>query len=77
MEVGKVSMFLWHSGVGKSTLVNAMGPAFAFENKTISDASKQDNIPQLLLKCDLSFGSIIDTPGIKGFGMVDMEPKLN
>jgi ribosome biogenesis GTPase len=37
----KVSMFSGHSGVGKSTLVNALEPALHLKTKTISEASKQ------------------------------------
>ena len=73
--VGKVTMFSGHSGVGKSTLVNAMEPNLQLKTKTISEASKQGQHTTTFAEMyDLSFGaSIIDTPGIKGFGIVDME----
>jgi len=73
--VGKVTMFSGHSGVGKSTLVNAMEPDLQLKTKTISEASKQGQHTTTFAEMyDLSFGaSIIDTPGIKGFGIVDME----
>ena len=40
MMIGKVSMFSGHSGVGKSTLVNAMEPTLHLKTKTISEAKQ-------------------------------------
>lgn len=75
MMVGKVSMFSGHSGVGKSTLVNAMEPSLHLKTKVISEQSKQGQHTTTFAEMyDLSFNAkIIDTPGIKGFGIVDME----
>ena len=75
MMVGKVSMFSGHSGVGKSTLVNAMEPALHLKTKNISEQSRQGQHTTTFAEMyDLSFDAkIIDTPGIKGFGIVDME----
>jgi ribosome biogenesis GTPase len=75
MMIGKVSMFSGHSGVGKSTLVNALEPTLNLKTKIISEASKQGQHTTTFAEMyDLSFGArIIDTPGIKGFGIVDME----
>jgi ribosome biogenesis GTPase len=75
MMTGKVSMFSGHSGVGKSTLVNALEPTLNLKTKTISEASKQGQHTTTFAEMyDLSFDArIIDTPGIKGFGIVDME----
>ena len=76
MMIGKVSMFSWHSGVGKSTLVNALEPNLSLKTKNISEQSKQGQHTTTFAEMyELSFDAkIIDTPGIKGFGIVDMEP---
>ena len=76
MMIGKVSMFSGHSGVGKSTLVNALEPTLNLKTKHISEQSKQGQHTTTFAEMyDLTFDAkIIDTPGIKGFGIVDMEP---
>lgn len=75
MMKGKTSMFSGHSGVGKSTLVNALEPSLTLKTKEISEQHKQGQHTTTFAEMyDLSFGArIIDTPGIRGFGIVDME----
>jgi len=75
LMIGKVSMFSGHSGVGKSTLVNALEPNLQLKTKVISEQSMQGQHTTTFAEMyDLSFDArIIDTPGIKGFGIVDME----
>lgn len=75
MMIGKVSMFSGHSGVGKSTLVNAIEPQLNLKTKQISEQSMQGQHTTTFAEMfDLSFDArIIDTPGIKGFGIVDMD----
>ncbi|TCK67458.1 ribosome biogenesis GTPase [Winogradskyella wandonensis] len=72
---GKTSMFAGHSGVGKSTLVNAIEPTLDLKTKEISNQHMQGQHTTTFAEMfDLSFDAkIIDTPGIKGFGVVDME----
>jgi len=72
---GKVSVFSGHSGVGKSTLINALEPQMNLKTKEISEQHLQGQHTTTFAEMfDLSFeAKIIDTPGIKGFGMVDMD----
>ena len=72
---GKTSIFSGHSGVGKSTLVNSIEPSLDLKTKAISDQHMQGQHTTTFAEMfDLSFDArIIDTPGIKGFGVVDIE----
>lgn len=73
--IGKTTLFSGNSGVGKSTLLNALHPEAAARTAEISSAhdtgmhtttfSEMFALPE--------GGYIIDTPGIKGFGTFDME----
>jgi len=71
----KTSMFAGHSGSGKSTLVNALESGLDLKTAEISEQHLQGQHTTTFAEMyDLSFGGrIIDTPGIKGFGVVDME----
>jgi len=75
LMTGKTSMFVGHSGVGKSTLVNAIEPTLNLKTKQISEQHKQGQHTTTFAEMfDLSFDArIIDTPGIKGFGIVDID----
>ncbi len=75
LMLGKSSMFVGHSGVGKTTLVNAIEPSLNLKTKEISEQYKQGKHTTTFAEMfDLSFNArIIDTPGIKGFGVVDMD----
>ncbi|MCF7569539.1 ribosome small subunit-dependent GTPase A [Sabulilitoribacter arenilitoris] len=72
---GKVNVFSGHSGVGKSTLINVIEPSLNIKTKEISTQHMQGQHTTTFAEMfDLSFDAkIIDTPGIKGFGVVDMD----
>lgn len=74
LMLGKTSMFSGHSGVGKSTLINMLDPSLDIKTAKISEQHSQGQHTTTFAEMfDLSFNArIIDTPGIKGFGVVDM-----
>ncbi|WP_130287489.1 ribosome small subunit-dependent GTPase A [Aquimarina brevivitae] len=74
LMTGNVSMFSGHSGVGKSTLVNAIEPTLNLKTAETSEQHQQGQHTTTFAEMyDLSFDAkIIDTPGIKGFGVVDI-----
>jgi ribosome biogenesis GTPase len=70
----KISMFAGHSGVGKSTLINFIAPGLELRTEVVSEQHLQGQHTTTFAEMyDLEEGArIIDTPGIKGFGL-DME----
>ena len=72
---GKVNLISGHSGVGKSTLINKLQPNLHINTKEISESYNQGQHTTTFSELhELDFGSsIIDTPGIKGFGLVEIE----
>lgn len=71
----KTSMLSGHSGVGKSTLINTIEPKLKLKTSEVSvqhEAGKHTTTyPEMHQLTNGGF--IIDTPGIKGFGVVDMK----
>jgi ribosome biogenesis GTPase len=72
---GKTSLISGNSGVGKTTLLNALNPLLNLKTGEISDYHKQGkHITTFPEMHKMPFNAfVIDTPGIKGFGVVDME----
>lgn len=72
---GKTTLISGNSGVGKSTLINALAPESLAKTGRISDYHNKGmhttTFSEMFHLQD--GGRIIDTPGIKGFGTVDMD----
>lgn len=71
----KTTLLSGHSGVGKSTLINLCEKGLDLKTQEVSDShSKGQHTTTFAEMHPLKDGGfIIDTPGIKGFGLVDME----
>ena len=72
---GKVNMISGHSGVGKSTLLNMIQPNLNIHTQEVSEQHQQGQHTTTFSEMhDLDFGaSIIDTPGVRGFGLIEMD----
>jgi len=75
MMTNKTNVFAGHSGVGKSTIINSIQPDMQLKTGIISEAhSSGKHTTTNSEMYELEFGGfIIDTPGIKGFGVLEME----
>ncbi len=72
---GKTTLFSGNSGVGKSTLINAIAPLSLAKTGEISSYHNKGMHTTTFSEMFelIAGGHIIDTPGIKGFGTIDME----
>lgn len=70
-----ITLFMGHSGVGKSTLINQLIPGMELRTQEVSGWSgKGQHTTTFAEMFDLpQGGSIIDTPGVKEFGLIDFE----
>jgi ribosome biogenesis GTPase len=71
----KTTLFSGHSGVGKSTLINQLIPEINLRTQEVSGWSgKGQHTTTFAEMFDLpDGGNIIDTPGVKEFGLIDFE----
>lgn len=71
----KKSLISGHSGVGKSTLINAIDTSLNIRTRAISESHFTGQHTTTFAEMHpLKFGGyVIDTPGIKGFGLVDFD----
>lgn len=69
----KTTLLSGHSGVGKSTFINAVFPQFNLRTQEVSGWSgKGMHTTTFAEMFDLDGGQIIDTPGVREFGLVDI-----
>ncbi|MGN7205619.1 ribosome small subunit-dependent GTPase A [Pedobacter sp. SAFR-022] len=73
----KTTLFSGHSGVGKSSLINALMPDLDIKTGEVSEASdKGQHTTTFAEMHELPFGGyLIDTPGIRELGIFDIRPE--
>lgn len=76
MLKGHTTLVAGNSGVGKSTLVSAIDPSLDIRTGEISESHhKGKHTTTFSTMYPIEQGYIIDTPGIKGFGLIDIESR--
>ncbi len=74
--IGKTTLLSGNSGVGKSTLIGAIDPTIDIRTGEISDSfHKGKHTTTFSTMYRVADGYIIDTPGVKGFGLIDIDDK--
>lgn len=74
---GRTSLVLGHSGAGKSTFINAIHPTARMKTAAISGWSDKGRHTTTFAEMILlpHGGRLIDTPGIRELGIIDIEPQ--
>ena len=76
MLAGKTTLLSGNSGVGKSTLIGAIDPTIEIRTGEISDSfHKGKHTTTFSTMYRIADGFIIDTPGVQGFGLIDIDDK--
>ena len=76
MLAGKTTLLSGNSGVGKSTLIGAIDPTIEIRTGEISDSfHKGKHTTTFSTMYRIADAFIIDTPGVKGFGLIDIDDK--
>lgn len=72
---GNINVLSGHSGVGKSTIINRLDPNLNLRTAAISDAHQQGKHTTTFAEMfEMKDGGyLVDTPGIRGFGVIDMD----
>lgn len=74
---GRVSVLVGHSGVGKSTLVNALVPDASRATGAVNDVTgrgRHTSTSAVALRLPDDTGWVVDTPGVRSFGLAHVDP---